>query len=91
MVNAGFEIDNLSTSWLLIKELTPDIELWFEVWGEGEDDYSIEVLKKNDVRPYMSIYIKPYLEKEMLRLQSTGVISGYERGDTVFRFQRYNY
>lgn len=84
MRRAGFEKDNLSCSWLLIKEITRDAELWFEIWGDGEDDFQIEVIRKYDIRPYMSIVTRPKFEEEMIRLQNCGVISGYEVGDRVF-------
>lgn len=85
MKNAGFEMDKLNTSWSMIKPLTKDAELWFEVWGEGEDDFQIEVTRTHDIRPYMSNSVKSKFEEEMSSLQRLGVISGYEVGDRVFR------
>lgn len=84
MKENGFEQDRLSCSWLLIKPLRRDAELWFEVWGEGENDYQIEVIKKHDIRPYMSVTVRPKFEQTMLELQYSGIISGYEVGDKVF-------
>ena len=88
MRDSGFDMDKFGCSWLMVKPLTRDIELWFEVWGEEENDFQIEVNKTCDIRPYMSNLVRDKFEEEMVRLQNIGIISGYDVGDAVFKCGR---
>lgn len=70
-------------SWLYIGELNSIAEFWFEVWGEGEDDFCIEVLEKNYALPYDYKFIRKLVEEEMDKFVMAGVITGYHRGDYI--------
>ena len=83
MVLLGFSRANDGQSWLYVNELNGIAAFWFEIWGDSEDDFCIEVLEKHNALPYDYKFIRKLVEDEMDKFVKAGVITGYHRGDYI--------
>ena len=90
MRKAGFDRKNKDDSWLLVKSFADNADFWFEIWGDNDDDFCIEVLDVYRAKPYINNSIRSKLIEELFRLKEYGVIRDFDPEEIVFRY-RYRY
>lgn len=91
MRSAGFDRNNKNQSWLLIKPISPIADIWFEIWGDSDDEFCIELLDRYFCRPYTcrSKEAKKAVLRIMSELQREGIITGYYPGMPICREREY--